>query len=152
MFTRTIKHTDTFGMATSTARRVRRLESGVVAAEQGRHSGGPCPAVALATLTGWSYARAERLLQDFGFRGRGMVLESIRLAFIHMFGLPRTEHRPSCSVAGAVKVLAEGCDGIVFCRGHVMPIRNGRLLNASVKHAGMPCTHLMTWNIAEEVR
>lgn len=156
MFKRTVSTPDTFGMSSSNANRTRARARGRVAAEQGRHRGGPCPAVALATLTGWSYARAERYLKDHGFTGAGMYRHDLLPAFEELLGTPLRHigegdtHNVRCSEA--VSRWASQHDGIAFVAGHVMPIRNGRLLNASWEHRMARCQGIVLWNIEEEVR
>lgn len=153
MFKRNAR-SDTFGMSSAVARRTRDRAAGRIAAETGRHRGGPCPAVAFATLTGWSYARAERYLKDHGFSGAGMFKLPIIRAFCQMFGRPLREYSErdlrGKSTAQAVLDHARGNDGIAFCPGHVMPIRNGRLLNASDRHRALRCDGLVLWAISEE--
>lgn len=150
-FTRTTSTPDTFGMSSRVAQRTRARAQGRVAAEQGRHRGGPCPAVALATLAGWSYARAERYLQDHGYRGAGMYRHSLVPALVALFGRPaaRIDDTQHLTCSSAVDRFARRLDGVAFVRGHVMPIRNGRLLNASTRHQRMPCEGIILWNINE---
>lgn len=143
---------DTFGMMNRVARRTVARARGQVASETGRHAGGPCPAVALATLTGWSYARAQRYLADYGFRGAGMYRQDIQRAFISVLGEPtRRIDEPTCRVADVGRFF-NGGDGLVHCAGHVMPVRAGIVLNASPRHLAAPAHAVLVWRNLEGER
>lgn len=148
MFTRTVKTPDTFGLSSKIARKVRDRAEGRVAAAQGRHAGGPCPAVCLATLTGWTYTQAEDWLRKYGFAGAGMTVPMLLRAYSDALG--EAEHLPPVgSVRVTVSRLPAGFEGAVICRHHVMPVRNGRVLNATEEHLRAKCTHVLRYNIVE---
>lgn len=150
-FTRTVKEPDTFGLMGSTKATLRARSRGEVAARTGRHAGGPCPAVCLATLTGWSYQRAENHLRRHGFRGDGMFRHILLAAFREVLGEERGVRHTGGTVEATCRDLPPSFNGAVFCRGHVMPVRNGRLSNASAKHRRMRCEMLVSYSICEEV-
>lgn len=101
---------------------------------------GPCPAVALAALAGWTYERAVAHLRPHGFVGRGLSRVTI-LAVVPAALGKRTRAVPLAgSVAATVRDrFANGESGLVFCHRHVMPVVRGRLLNAD-GFSGMLCT------------
>lgn len=153
-FARAVTKPNTFGMLPRNRARVQARASGTIAAEQGRHQGGPCPAVALATITGWSYAQAEAYLRRVaGFTGAGLSYEAIANAFTRALGTPwYTTPETGLSVAETVRrlVATHGpIDGAVCCRGHVMPVRRGKLLNATAAHASAPATRVWLWRVEE---
>jgi len=149
-YTRTVRAPDTFGMLRSTARRQLARANGTIAAEQGRHAGGPCPAVALATLTGRSYQWAFAYLnRRTGYTGRGEYRPALVKAAAELFGAPVEERRGCGTLAAEAGRLRGDAEGLAFVRGHVMPIRRGRVLNASRKHMSMCCEGVVLFDIAE---
>ena len=148
-FVRDASPPNTFGMMSRVARRTVARAAGQMPAETGRHAGGPCPAVALATLTGWSYARAAGYLAPYGFHGDGMYRGTIQRAFIAVLGQPlRLVEEPKCRVAD-VGQFFQGGDGLVHCTGHVMPVRGGRVLNATPRQRTMPAGAVLVWRSLE---
>lgn len=150
-YTRTVRTPDTFGMMARSARSARDRASGRKAAEQGRHSGGPCPAVALATLTGRSYGWAFQYLnRETGYTGRGEFREPLDRAAAKLFGEPtRKTGAPGCTIAALERSLPPNAEGFAYCPGHVMPIRQGRILNASPKHRRFRCDGVTLFDIVE---
>jgi len=144
----------TFGMKRSTARRHQLREAGLIAAETGRHSGGPCPAVALATLAGKSYYWAnEYLRRECGFAGRGAFTEEITSAADKLWERTRTcskfpPHTSSVEIERALAAKGEALSGLVFIRGHVMPLVRGRVLNGSARHRAAPVELVVIYAIA----
>ena len=152
---RYVRHVET-PKATLTRRGVSKqmhaLAEGRISATQGKHSGGPCPAVALATVAGKSYGWAYRYLNtETGYTGSGEYREPLDRAAAKLFG-PGRKIRGSGNVGRFVGGLARtepNANGFAYCRGHVMPIRNGRLLNASAKHLRLPCEGVTLFDIVE---
>jgi hypothetical protein len=149
-YTRKVSTPDTFGMLPRQARNARRRSSGRVAVAEGHHAGGPCPAVAIATLAGKTYGWAfAYLTRETGYTGRGEHRGPLHRAAEKLFG-PGRKLRVSGSCGAAVRRLCgPGTNGFAFVRGHVMPIRDGRLLNASDKHRRMRCEGITLFDIAE---
>lgn len=148
-YTRTVKTPDTFGMMKRSASKHRARAQGTIAAEQGRHAGGPCPAVALATLAGKQYGWAFAFLnRETGYTGRGEFREPLDRAAAKVFG-PGRRLTPSGSCESVAARLGREANGFMYCAGHVMPIRNGRLLNASARHRRMRCEGITLFEINE---
>lgn len=127
------------GFMPSVKRRVEeRAKTGLAPA--GKHRGGPCPAVTLATLAGISYGEASHLLRKHGFTGRGLRVGEVDVEIRRVCKRPSREVTAALPVATVVRRHFAGRDGWIRCKGHVMPVVDGELLYASPKHARMTCT------------
>ena len=147
-FKRTNATVDTFGKTKRVARRLKGESSGRVAQRAGNHAGGPCPAVCLATLTGWHYQRAASFLaRHTGFAGAGDHWEQYIPAVGIALGQTPEYAEPVGTVGTTVSRLFAGRSGAVRCRGHVMPVLNGRLLNAGRNHERMRCEGAVLFDI-----
>lgn len=120
------------------ARAMKRAETGLAPA--GKHRGGPCPAVTLATLAGISYGEASDHLRKHGFTGRGLPVGAVDIEIRRICKRPVREVTLSLPVATVVRRYFAGRDGWIRCSRHVMPVVDGKLLYASEKHERMPCT------------
>ena len=149
-FQRTASSANTFGMLPRVAQRARARAAGTMASATGRHAGGPCPAVCLSTLTGWTYAATSKFLARFGFKGAGMCLPEIADAYRQAMGQHPELHRSrGLTTAQAVdRYFAGGKSGCISNRGHIMPVLNGRLLNASAEHRARVADSYMIFDIA----
>lgn len=150
-FTRTVQTPDTFGMLPRVARTHRARATGQIAAEEGRHRGGPCPAVALATIAGKTYHWAfAYLARETGYNGSGEFRPALDRAAERLFGEPTRVTGPTPARVRDVAVRLRPTDnGFIYCPGHVMPVRNGRVLNASAKHLARRCDGMTLFDIAE---
>ena len=85
-----------------------------------------------------------------------MYRHTIIATFSELFGCPKAT-KESGDVSGTVAfnetrwLGRDNQNGVMFCSGHVMPIRNGRLLNAEGSW-GKQCEGFILWNISEVVR
>ena len=141
---------DSFGKSKNVKRRAALEARGDVSVKAGPNGGGPCPAVCLATLTGWHYQRAAKFLKArTGFSGRGDVWERYIPAIATALGQTPEYVAPVGTVATTVHRVFAGRSGAIRCRGHVMPVLNGRLLNASPRDESARCEGAVIFDIGE---
>lgn len=139
---------DSFGKSKRVKQRAQLEARGEVSVKAGRNGGGPCPAVCLATLTGWHYQRAAKFLKArTGFNGRGDVWERYIPAIGIALGQTPEYVRPVGSCAATVRRVFAGRSGAIRCRGHVMPVLNGRLLNAGPREESARCEGAVIFSI-----
>jgi hypothetical protein len=148
-FTRKVSTPNTTFMRRKHARATQQRATGRLHAREGHHSGGPCPAVALATLAARSYGWAYRYLKaETGYAGAGEFRGPLDRAAERIFG-PGRRIPGHGSCARFVSSLGSDANGFAYVAGHVMPIRNGRLLNASARHQRMHCEGVTLFDINE---
>jgi len=133
--------TDTRGMDPRVAAQHRKRDSTGLAAE-GSHAGGPCPAVCLASLTGWSYGEASTFLAQYGYRRAGLTSTAINRAIAKAIDAPT--RRLSISIGATVAQVArefqrQGATGWIYSSNHVMPVIDGEIQNASKTQLRMKC-------------
>lgn len=140
---RSLAKPDTAGFMPRAAARMVREATAATHTRHGKHRGGPCPAVCIATLAGWSYGQASHALAKYGFTGRGATMTDIVAAMRDVFG--RAQRLPGRrTVAEEVAAhFGPGQCGAVANARHIMPVVDGKLLNASHSQASAICTDVV---------
>ncbi len=94
---------------------------------------GDCPVVAVMALAGKSYRAAEQICRKWGYKGDGLTVVETLCALEDALGrsLPGTmtiikDAQGKCAYEVAGKVGY----GVIFSEGHVMPVVDGKLINA----------------------